>query len=76
MNVREKRVLQRLHKKVVEGQEAARERDAWLLHYNDDGHTQTELAGVLEEAFPGTMSRNACQKIISRERARSNGHGR
>lgn len=75
MNVREKKVLLRLHKKVLDGQVALQDRDALMLHYHDQGVSQTELASVIDAEFPGTMTRNAAQKVIARERARENGHG-
>lgn len=61
--------LRRLHAATLQGEIARAERDRMLLMLHEVyGVSQTDLAELLTEFAPGTMTRNQMQKVITRQR--------
>lgn len=60
--------LQRLHSLSVEGNEARIERDELILELYSAGMTQVDLADLLNQVEPGSVTRNQVQKIVDRRR--------
>jgi hypothetical protein len=69
MNRLQYKHLLNLHTQVVNGDAARDERDGLLLQYHEDGgESQVALADMLNTAVPESVTRNAVQKMIQRQR--------